>query len=133
MPNASGLFNRSTGAQAYRDIIKAIIDAVDTTNTAIKINLQQPNHLTSKFSLLQNYPNPFNPLTNISFSLSSGAYVSLKIFDILGKEVATIVSAEMQPGSYTRIWDASSVSSGVYICRLQAGSIAESKKLILLQ
>ncbi len=85
------------------------------------------------FSLSQNYPNPFNPTTTISFSLPSKSYVSLKVFDITGREVATIISGEMPAGTYARQWDATKMSSGVYFYRLQAGNLTETKKLILLK
>jgi hypothetical protein len=83
--------------------------------------------------LMQNYPNPFNPSTNIPFDLPSRTYVSLKVYDVIGREVATIVSGEMSAGSYTRIWDASNIPSGIYCYRLQAGSFAETKRLVFLR
>ncbi len=85
------------------------------------------------FSLAQNYPNPFNPSTTISFSLPSQSFVSLKVFDIIGREVATIVSEEMPAGTYTRQWNAAKMSSGIYFYRLQAGSYTQTKKLVLLK
>jgi hypothetical protein len=85
------------------------------------------------FALLQNYPNPFNPATTISFSLPSKGFVSLKVFDLVGREVATIVSEEMSAGNYTKRWNANGMPSGVYFYRLQAGSFSETKKLVLLR
>lgn len=85
------------------------------------------------YSLSQNYPNPFNPSTNISFSVPSKSYVSLKVFDVMGREVATIASEELSAGTYTRLWNASHMSSGIYFYRLQVGNYLESKKLILLK
>jgi hypothetical protein len=85
------------------------------------------------YSLSQNYPNPFNPSTYISFSVPSKSYVSLKVFDVMGREVATIASEELSAGSYTRQWNASNMSSGIYFYRLQVGNYLESKKLILLK
>jgi hypothetical protein len=85
------------------------------------------------FALEQNYPNPFNPSTTISFSLPSISFVSLKIFDLLGREVATVVSEEMSAGKYTKQWNANGMPSGIYYFRLQAGSFSESKKLVLLR
>ncbi|MFZ1977891.1 MAG: T9SS type A sorting domain-containing protein [Bacteroidota bacterium] len=85
------------------------------------------------FKLSQNYPNPFNPSTTIAFTLPSRSFVTLKIFDILGREMATIVSEELAAGNYTRQWNAANLSSGVYFYRLQTGSSAQTKKLILLK
>ena len=85
------------------------------------------------FALNQNYPNPFNPTTTISFSLPSKSFVSLKVFDSVGREVATIISEEMPAGNYSRQWNAANMASGMYFYRLQAGSFTETKKLLLLK
>jgi photosystem II stability/assembly factor-like uncharacterized protein len=89
--------------------------------------------MPNRISLKQNYPNPFNPTTTISFALPSRSFVSLKVFDMLGREVATIVSEEMAAGNYSKQWNAAKMSSGVYIYRLQVGSFTETKKLVLLR
>jgi hypothetical protein len=85
------------------------------------------------YRLTQNFPNPFNPTTNIAFQLPSRSYISLKIFDCIGREIETLVDGELLAGSYTRQWDASHMPSGVYFYRFQAGSFVESKKVILLK
>ncbi len=87
----------------------------------------------SEFTLYQNYPNPFNPSTTISFNLPSNANVSLKIYDVLGREVTTLVNEELQAGRYQRIWNAVSFATGVYFCNLQAGNFSATKKLILIK
>jgi M6 family metalloprotease-like protein len=92
-----------------------------------------PGHQPVSYALKQNYPNPFNPSTTISFSLPSRSFVSLKIFDVLGKNVATIVEEELSAGSYQRRWDASRYPSGMYFYRLKAGAFTETKKLLLLR
>jgi hypothetical protein len=86
-----------------------------------------------ELKLLQNYPNPFNPSTTISFSIPSSAYTSLKVYDILGNEVAKLVNEEKPAGSYEVTFDASSLSSGTYFYKLQAGSFVEIKKMTLLK
>lgn len=83
--------------------------------------------------LNQSFPNPFNPSTTISFDLSSRSFVSLKIFDLLGREVTTIISQELPAGSYTRQWNAVNTPSGTYFYRLDAGSYTQTKKLVLLK
>lgn len=93
------------------------------------------------FELEQNYPNPFNPSTQIRFSLPRSRQVTLKIFNLLGQEVATLVSEELPAGSYSTRWDASGLASGVYLYRLQAGDpstssgqrFVETKKLLLVR
>jgi lysophospholipase L1-like esterase len=85
------------------------------------------------YALRQNYPNPFNPSTNLSFGLPSKSFVSLKVFDTIGREVTTIVSEELPAGNHTRQWNAANMSSGIYFYRLQAGSFIETKKSVLLR
>jgi hypothetical protein len=99
-------------------------------STGVKANSTE---IVTKFVLSQNYPNPFNPSTTISFAIPSKAYVTLKVFDIMGREVATIVSEELSAGNYSRQWNAANMSSGIYFYRLQAGSYTETKKLVLLR
>ncbi|HVN49416.1 MAG TPA: T9SS type A sorting domain-containing protein [Bacteroidota bacterium] len=85
------------------------------------------------FSLAQNFPNPFNPSTTIAFSIPSKSHVTLKIYDILGREVATLINSDVSAGSHTQQWNASNFSSGIYFYRLQAGSLNQTKKLLLLR
>jgi hypothetical protein len=94
----------------------------------------------TRFALEQNYPNPFNPTTNIEFriakvsatggSASGGELVTLKIFDVLGREVATLVNEERRAGIYRVTWDASRLPSGVYFYRIRAGDYVETKKMV---
>jgi len=85
------------------------------------------------YVLKQNYPNPFNSSTTIEFSLPGSAYVSLKVFNLLGEEVAALVSEQLSTGRHEVKWDASGFPSGVYLYRLQAEGFAETKKLLLLK
>jgi Secretion system C-terminal sorting domain len=92
------------------------------------------NDIPLKNSCLnQNYPDPFNPSTTISFTIPTRSSVLLKIYDMLGKEVTSIVSAELPAGTYSRQWNASKMSSGIYFYRLQAGSFTQTKRLVLLK
>ncbi|MFC2088157.1 T9SS type A sorting domain-containing protein [Calditrichota bacterium] len=81
----------------------------------------------------QNYPNPFNPRTNIKFSIPKTELVTLKIYNLLGQEVATLVSDKLVPGNYTYTWDASHFASGVYYYKIQAGGFVQTRKLILMK
>ncbi len=104
------------------------------------VNIKGDISLPTKFELSQNYPNPFNPETEIQYSVISlpdgqagRQYISIKIYDVLGREVATLVN-EMQDAGYKSVkWDASNVPSGVYFYRLQTGRFAETKKMLLLR
>jgi hypothetical protein len=86
-----------------------------------------------EFILEQNYPNPFNPSTSIRYAISSSQFVSLKGYDVLGKEVATLVNEEKEQGVYDIAFDASGLASGIYFYKLQIGSFVETKKMILLK
>ena len=85
------------------------------------------------FALQQNYPNPFNPTTTISFSLPSKSFVSLKVFDLIGREVATLLSQEKPAGTYKVTFDASKLPSGVYFYRFTAGDFRQVKKMLLIK
>jgi len=128
-----GIFDRSTGARVYPDIINAIVDTTDINNTGTSAGMLQLYSNSATFSLMQNYPNPFNPSTTISFSLPSKSFVSLKVFDSIGRKMAIIISEEMSAGSYAKQWNAKGVPSGVYFYRLQSGLFIETKKLVLLR
>lgn len=83
------------------------------------------------YSLLQNYPNPFNPTTTIEYTIPENSFVNIKVFDMTGKEVTTLVSKQQETGTYIVNWNASGYSSGVYFYRISAGNFAETKKMIL--
>jgi hypothetical protein len=85
------------------------------------------------YALSQNYPNPFNPSTTIKYSIPKTAYVTLTIYNSLGQQVATLVSKEMNAGTYTTEWNASRFASGMYYCRMVAGDFVQTRKLILLK
>jgi hypothetical protein len=89
--------------------------------------------IPTKFALHQNYPNPFNPTTRITFGVSENGFVSLKVVDVLGREIATLINEELEPGSYTAVFDAHELTSGVYIYTLKAGKFHESRKLLLVR
>ena len=97
------------------------------------VDVNEEMNLPAEFSLSQNYPNPFNPSTSIKYSVPSNEYVSLKIYDVLGKEVATLVNQEMNAGIYEVQFDASQFTSGVYIYRLITEDLSISKKMILIK
>jgi hypothetical protein len=86
-----------------------------------------------RIELNQNYPNPFNPTTAISYQLTANSFVVLKVYDVLGREVATLVNEVKPPGNYTVQWDASSAASGVYFYKLNAGDFTSVRKLLLLR
>ena len=95
----------------------------------VKINLNKP----LRFKLNQNYPNPFNPVTSITFQIPVKGKITLKVFNIVGKEVAILMDDEVEPGSYVRNFNGNDLASGVYFCKLQANEFVDIKKMLLLK
>jgi N-acetylneuraminic acid mutarotase len=83
------------------------------------------------FSLSQNYPNPFNPSTTIWYTIPKASEVTLIIYDLLGREITTLVNKTQTPGEYSVLWNGQGQPSGIYICRLRAGDFTETRKLVL--
>jgi hypothetical protein len=96
-------------------------------------SLEPVERVPKVFYLEQNYPNPFNPTTSIQYAVSSRQFVTLKIYDVLGNEVGTLISEEKEAGTYEVEFNAEKLSSGVYFYQLRAGSFVETKKMILLR
>jgi hypothetical protein len=87
----------------------------------------------STFRLYDNYPNPFNPSTTIEFTLPHAGFATLKVYNILGEEVATLIAKEHPAGTFKTAWDASRVSSGTYLYRLTAGNLVQTKRMLLVR
>lgn len=130
----AGIFSFSqgtgTGLAGYYDniVVNYLVSAVD----------DDLNTMPNEFSLGQNYPNPFNPMTHISYQLSSLSFVTLAIYDLLGREIKTLVSEDQPAGFYNVDWDGkdelgNTVPSGVYLYSLKAGNFIQSKKMIMMK
>ncbi len=104
-------------------------DTLAFTVTGIENETNQP----IEYELKQNYPNPFNPTTKINFAIQQKGYVTLKVYNILGKEIVTLYSGEKPAGTYELTWDAANLPSGVYFYQLLAGSFVETKKMLLMK
>ena len=87
----------------------------------------------SSFALEQNWPNPFNPTTTINFQIPASSNVCLKVYDVIGREVATLVDDVRPAGAYSVTFDGSGLASGTYVYRIQAGSSVATKKLVLVR
>lgn len=105
------------------DSFEGIVNGISNQNTGIP----------KKYSLSQNYPNPFNPKTTIKFDISRPSYAKLIIYDVLGKEVSTLVDEKLNAGGYEIDFNASNLTSGTYFYRLIAGEFIETKKMLLLK
>ena len=97
--------------------------------TAVNEDLSSVN----SYSLSNNYPNPFNPVTTIKYIIPQRSFVTIKVYDVIGNEIRTLVNEEKPMGTYETEFNATSLSSGVYFYRIQAGDFAQTKKMILLK
>ena len=135
--DAVGLSTSSTqsASTSYDSNGNPVVGSVSFSLNSVTSVQQQPQStaIPKSFVLNQNYPNPFNPSTTISFSVPQGSKVSLKIYNILGQEVANLVDDYRQAGEYSVQFNASKLASGVYFYRLQANDFAQTKKLLLLK
>ena len=104
-----------------------------TTNGGGTFVNQISNGIPEGFSLYQNYPNPFNPKTNIRFDLRKSSHIKLIVYDILGREIATLVDEKLSVGSYEVDWDGSNFSSGVYFYKLVTDGFVDVRKMVLLK
>lgn len=93
----------------------------------------QVEGIPTGFSLGQNYPNPFNPSTTITFSIAQKGLATLKVYNNLGEQVASLVSQQLEPGTYTAQWNASGVSSGLYLYRLELDGFVAAQKMLLVK
>ncbi|MBZ0204151.1 MAG: T9SS type A sorting domain-containing protein, partial [Ignavibacteria bacterium] len=102
--------------------------------TGAVVGINNPiSQIPNTYKLEQNYPNPFNPTTNIKFGLPNAGNVKLVVFDILGREVTTLVNEYKIAGIYTVDFDASMYSSGVYFYRIESGDFSQTKKMLLIK
>jgi hypothetical protein len=102
------------------------------------VKIQQTSAIPQEYSLSQNYPNPFNPATRIEFSLPVQSRTTLKVYDVIGREVATLLNGERNAGRFTVEWNGrdqfnAPVASGIYFYRLETGSFVQTKKMMLLK
>jgi len=111
---------------------EAVIYFFGTEPEIVDVNMEE-NFVISEYQLSQNYPNPFNPTTKITYQIPDAGFVTIKIYDILGREVATIVNSEKLTGKYDVSFNATNLTSGIYFYKLQAGNFTAIKKLMLLK
>jgi uncharacterized lipoprotein YddW (UPF0748 family) len=107
--------------------------SVNSFRTEQFVAVEREDGVPKEYALSQNYPNPFNPTTTIQFSLPKEGRVSVKVYDVLGREEATLMDEEMPPGSYRVTWNAANAASGVYFYRIVAGSFAATKRMVLVR
>ncbi len=128
-PDEEVWLTRDGVANGKDDVVERALAWIKSKTDVTEEKTQLPN----SFTLSQNYPNPFNPSTTIRYALPQRSHVTLKIFDLFGRELATLVNETKDAGNYSVQWNASTLSSGVYFYRLQARSFSATKKLILIR
>jgi hypothetical protein len=97
------------------------------------VSVESDHAVPMEFALLQNFPNPFNPSTRIQFDIPHSSFVNLKVYNALGVEVATLVSAELPAGRHDATWNVGGASSGIYFYRMQAGTYTQTRKMLLVR
>ena len=120
-------YDRGNVMDAYIDYAN-----IDFNQFITDIKEDEPE-IISDYYLSQNYPNPFNPTTNIRYSLNKSGYTTLKIYDILGREVSTLINQDMDSGTHEIQFDGSALSTGVYLYKLSSGSVNIVKKMLLVK
>ena len=118
--------------QSWGDVSRWLYTWIGNLWDPVSVELEN-GQLVKDYSLSQNYPNPFNPSTQIKFSIKESGMVSLKIFDVLGREVATLVNNEYAAGNYSVDFSAAGLSSGIYFYRLESGSFVQTNKMMLIK
>jgi hypothetical protein len=133
--NAVGIRQGSSTAS-----VAVVVDGITVNSTwpigVTSVQNKVPDHSPSTIVLHQNYPNPFNPVTTIAFSVpvvESGNILSLRVYDLLGREVATLVNGHFEPGNYTVRFNGSSLPSGMYLCRITNGRFSSIRKMTLIK
>ncbi len=129
---ASGV-NHSVVLSGTKESIYNHFGDQDPNNPWTPLSVKQKTDKPIVFALSQNYPNPFNPTTQINYSVPKNSFVTLKIYNVLGQQVATLFTGNLKAGDYTSTFDASKFASGVYFYRLQAGSLTNVKKMVLMK
>ncbi len=122
----------ATVAFVQNDVNKEVLNSGKGTYIATGIN-NTSNELPGRYSLEQNYPNPFNPTTNIRFAIPKSGFTTLKVYDAMGREVATLYNSKLEAGKYESEFNAMNLSSGVYFYKLVSGDFTEVKKLTLIK
>ena len=124
---------QSLPARTYRIVALLADPALVLRSSAVTGIVEDSPTIPSEARLYQNYPNPFNPSTTIRFSLLRSGDVSLKVFNVLGEEVAVVLSGHQEVGTHTVRWDGAGYPSGLYFYRLRVGDFVETKKLVLIK
>jgi hypothetical protein len=127
-----GLIN---GTTYYYKLVDVDINGIETVNSIIAETSPSPEHSISplEYGLRQNFPNPFNPKTTIAYDIKEEGFVTLTVYDIMGREIMTLVNDHKAAGSYSLTFDASKLASGIYLYRLSVNGFSDMKKMVVLK
>ncbi len=120
----------SPNGQTIRRFVKGAMDFVDGLITSAE---QTSSLIPDRYTLSQNYPNPFNPTTKINFSIPKNGIVTLKVYNVLGKEIMTLINEQKAAGSYEVVFNAGNLASGAYFFRMQSGEFSDIKRMMLIK
>ncbi len=124
--------NNKNSVTKLKQLSDNVYNSFKSGNISIGIIPGSSETVTS-YSLSQNYPNPFNPVTTIKFQIPENTFATLKIYDVAGKEISTIVNENLSRGEYEYLWNANSFPSGIYFYRLETESYTQTRKMILVK
>ncbi len=130
--NESDIVDVSNAGSTNLYVVADAVRFITFDDISVSVD-EEISSLPKDFSLEQNFPNPFNPSTSIEYSVPSNEYVSLKVYDVLGNEITTLVNENQNPGNYTVNFDARNISTGVYFYKLQVGSFVQINKMLFLK
>jgi len=134
IPHSYVEYNGDHSNKIAERILDHMLPFFSDTLATVTTDLRRADRILQRnFSLEQNYPNPFNPTTTVAFYLPEKSEVSLKVFNLLGEEVSTLLSASLLSGSHSVDWDAGNLASGVYLYRLEADGFVQTRKMILMR
>jgi subtilisin-like proprotein convertase family protein len=141
--NALSIFNSQNSLGWWRITITDVFPSLDDgrligwgiqfNNSSVTAINSENTGVPTRFNLYQNYPNPFNPSTTIKYDIPKDALVKVVVFDVLGREVRTLVNEQKKAGSYSLQMNASGLSSGVYFYKIHAGDFTDTKKMVLIK
>ncbi len=135
---ASAVLEISFAEGGFRRILlsdsgSVVFDKADIIAATLRLTMGMSDEIPKEFALEQNFPNPFNPSTRLRYALPSDGLVQLRVFDVLGRQVALLVNDDKQAGIHAVQWDASIQASGIYFYKITAGSLSETKKMLLIR
>jgi hypothetical protein len=130
-----GLYTQGCGdlTTFYSNLIGCVIDGITYGDTTVVSVDDEENLIVTEYKLEQNYPNPFNPSTTIQYAIGSRQFVTLKVYDVLGNEIATLVNEELPAGEYEVEFNAAGLTSGIYFYQLRAGDLIRTKKMLMIK